>query len=226
MTTAIVLAAGRGLRLGGGLPKALRPLAGRPLLHFALATLERCDAVDSVLAVVPAEHLNAARAALSQANLLKVQDVIAGGATRQASVIAALVACPDTVEWVVVHDAARPFTTVDLFRRTIERAQACGGAIAAHPVADTIKRAHQLDIVETLPREELWHAETPQVFRRGELAAALAACARRGESVTDDARAMELAGHRVALVESDGTNFKISSPADWARARALVAGDS
>jgi 2-C-methyl-D-erythritol 4-phosphate cytidylyltransferase len=224
MTTAIVLGAGQGLRLGGGTPKALRLLAGRPLIHYSLETLERCTVVDSIVAVVPSSHVDEALRGIRAGSFHKVAAVIPGGATRQESVIAALVACPDQVEWVAVHDAARPFATADLFTRTIERARSCGAAIAAHRASDTIKRARDLEIVETLPRRELWHAETPQVFRRRELALALAGCARRDEEVTDDARAMELAGHRVALVESDGANFKISGAADWALAAARLTG--
>lgn len=224
MTAAILLGAGRGTRLGGGTPKALRVLGGKPLLQFSLDTLEVCRDIRSVIIVVPPDDVDQVRTNISAQGPGKVVAVVAGGARRQDSVQQGLSACPPGTEWVAIHDAARPFASVDLFRRTIERARQAGGAVAAQPVSDTIKRARELSVVETLPRSELWAAQTPQVFRLGELQAALAACAESGREVTDDALAMELAGHAVALVESDSTNFKISTAADWIRAEQILAG--
>lgn len=224
MTIALVLGAGRGTRLGRGTPKALRLLAGKPLLHYSLATLETCPAVDAVIVVVPKDKVEQIRGATAGMALRKISAVIAGGVRRQDSVRIALAACPAGTEWVAIHDAARPFASADLFSRTIERARQTGGAIAALPVSDTIKRVQDHRILETLPRRDLWQAQTPQVFRPSELRAALALCAESGWEVTDDALAMELAGHTVVVEESDSTNFKISTPADWARAERQLAG--
>jgi len=219
-----VLGAGRGTRLGGGPPKALRLLSGKPLVHYSLLTLESCLLVDVVIVAVPEEDVTQVRRSLRDGNLRKSIAVVAGGLRRQDSVLNALQACPNGTEWVAVHDAARPFASVELFDRTIETAHRTGGAIAALPVSDTVKRARDLKVIDTLPRSELWAAQTPQVFRRAELEAALRACAVSGREVTDDALAMELAGHPVELVLSDSANFKISTPADWARAERQVAG--
>lgn len=225
MTVAVVLGAGRGMRLGGGLPKALRLLAGRPLLHYSLLTLDSCPDVEAMVMAVPEADVEPVRRRLAATGLRKSIAVVAGGLRRQDSVLNALAACPKGTEWVAVHDAARPFASAELFARTIRRARETGGAIAALPVPDTIKRARDLKIIETLPRTELWAAQTPQVFRYAELQAALQACAAADREVTDEAMAMELAGLAVTLVESDGVNFKISTPADWARARRQLAGD-
>jgi 2-C-methyl-D-erythritol 4-phosphate cytidylyltransferase len=211
------------MRLGGGTPKALRLLAGKPLVDYSLATLETCAAVDAVIVVVPKDEVEQIQSAAAGKARRKISAVIAGGDRRQDSVRLALAACPAGAKWVAIHDAARPFASADLFSRTIDCARRAGGAIAALPVSDTIKRVQNHCILETLPRKELWRAETPQVFRPSELRAALALCAESDREATDDALAMELAGHTVAVVESDGTNFKISTPADWARAERQLA---
>jgi len=224
VTVAVVLGAGRGTRLGVGVAKGLRPLCGTPLLHYSLFTIESCGAIDATVVVVPARDLEAAKRDANQLGLGKPIIVIAGGDRRQDSVQLALAACPSGTEWVAVHDAARPFASSELFLRTIECAQKTGGAIVAVPVADTIKRAHDHRVVESLPREELWAAETPQVFRLADLQAALSACATSGHDVTDDAAAMEFAGYSVSIVPGDGSNFKISTPADWVRAERQLAG--
>lgn len=212
------------MRLGGGTPKALRLLAGKPLLHYSLLALEACPAVDAAVVVVPGGDVESSKSAVNELGLQKSIIVVAGGERRQDSVLNALAACPNGTEWVAIHDAARPFASADLFARTIERARQAGGAIAALPVSDTIKRGRDRTVIDTLPRSELWAAQTPQVFRHAELQAALQACAVSGREVTDDALAMELAGHKVVLVESDSANFKISTPADWARAERQLAG--
>jgi 2-C-methyl-D-erythritol 4-phosphate cytidylyltransferase len=226
VTIAVVLGAGLGVRLGGGLPKALRLLAGRPLLHYSLLTLDLCPDVDAMVVTVPEAEVEPVRQRLAATSLRKSITVVAGGLRRQDSVLHALAACPRGTEWVAVHDAARPFASAELFTRTIRRARETGGAIAALAVPDTIKRARHGKIIETLPRAELWAAQTPQVFRHTELQAALQACAADGREVTDEALAMELAGLQVTLVESDSANFKISTPADWARAERQLAGDA
>lgn len=223
MTAAIVVAAGAGSRLGGNIPKSLRPLGGKPLLLYSLFTLEACPAVDGVVVVAPSNHVESVRQLLQAHNVTKVVAVVAGGDERHDSVRAGLDACPAETEWVAVHDAARPFATSELFSTVIAAARQHGAAIAAIPTGDTLKRCVGERIAETVSRDGIWRAQTPQVFRRTELTAALARAKTEGVHVTDDAEAMERDGRPAVVVSADERNFKITTPEDWHRAEYLIA---
>lgn len=220
MTTAVVVAAGAGTRMGGDVPKAFRLLAGRPLVCYSLATLEQCTSVERVVVVVPESHLHSAR--VLTALFKKRHAVVAGGAHRQDSVLNGLNACPDDGEWVAVHDAARPFATVELFERVIEVAKTHGQAIAASRVEDTLKRCDGDRIVQTLDRSNMWRAQTPQVFRRDALARALHECGRLGVHVTDEAEAMERIGESTRIVDGGSDNLKLTTLSDWRLAAQII----
>jgi 2-C-methyl-D-erythritol 4-phosphate cytidylyltransferase len=144
--------------------------------------------------------------------------VVAGGERRRDSVAAGLAALDDC-EWIVVHDGARPFVTADLVVRGLANARETGAAIAALPTRDTIKRVDGLDVVETLSRAELWAVQTPQIFRRDLLAAALASTT---ADVTDEATLVERIGGAVRVFEGSAANFKITTPDDMEIARAML----
>jgi 2-C-methyl-D-erythritol 4-phosphate cytidylyltransferase/2-C-methyl-D-erythritol 2,4-cyclodiphosphate synthase len=144
--------------------------------------------------------------------------LVAGGERRQDSVANAFATLAADVEIVLVHDAARPFVTSEVISRAIQGAVAHGAAIVAVPVSDTVKRVERDVIVETLPREEIFLAQTPQAFRRDVLGAAIDA-GRTAEIATDEAMLTERAGHRVHVVAGDAANVKITTAADLARAR-------
>jgi 2-C-methyl-D-erythritol 4-phosphate cytidylyltransferase len=220
MTTAIVLAAGAGSRMGGDVPKAFRLLSGKPLVCYSLSTLEACSSIDSVVLVAPATHMDTARG-FTQTHK-KLHAVIAGGMRRQDSVLCSLEACPDGTEWVAIHDAARPFAWVDLFTQVIDAAKLHGGAIAAARVEDTLKRCDGDRIVETVPRAQIWRAQTPQVFKREALVHALRECSRLGVHVTDDAEAMERAGVQVHIVDVRTVNMKLTTQSDWRLAEYIL----
>lgn len=212
MTAAVIVAAGRGLRLGGGVPKALRQLAGRPLYAYSLEAAQECRLVECLVLVVPGDHLK--HIERSDLDFGSVR-ITAGGESRQESVLRGLLALPDEVNWVAVHDAARPLVTPELFAGVIRLAMEKGGAVAAHSATDTIKRLGHDGSLSTLPRGELWHAETPQVFRRHELRTALEECERSGLEVTDESEAMERSGTTPAIYLNKEPNPKINTEADW-----------
>lgn len=218
---AIVLAAGSGERLGSPVPKAFLGLGGRPMLVRAVSAALACPAVDAVVVAAPPGSEDLAHAALEP---LGTHAVVTGGATRQASVRSALATVPEGVSVVVCHDAARPLATPALFSAVIAALHAEGvdGAVPVVPVADTIKRVRDGEVVGTEARDELVLAQTPQAFRLAALRDAHARAEASSVTFTDDAAALEWAGYRVVAVEGDPSNFKITTAEDLRRAeRAL-----
>lgn len=222
---ALVLAAGRGERLGAGLPKGFVPLAGRPLLVYALEALAAAPEVERLVPVIPAEaKARFAALAAGLGGLRGLAPAVIGGAERQDSMAAGLTALPEDVDLVAVHDAARPFVRAGDVSRVVAAARECGAAILAVPARDTIKRVRGGRIVETPERAECWAAQTPQVFRRELLVEALAKAAAEGVVATDDASLVERLGAEVRVVEGDAGNLKITGPEDLALAEARLAG--
>ena len=217
MAVALLVAAGRGERLGAGGPKAFVVLAGRPMLEWSLDALRAVADVSRIVVALP-EGVDAPAGTLG----------VAGGAQRSHSVRAALAAAGDgpPEEAVIVHDAARPLATPALFARALEalRARDCDAVVAAARVTDTIKRAEgdDLRVRETLDRGALWSVQTPQVFRRDALARALAQPDAVLAAATDDAGLVEQAGGRVHVVESPAGNLKVTTPTDLRLAELLL----
>lgn len=219
---ALVLAAGRGERLGSSLPKAFVPLMGTPLVVRSLETLGSVSAIDLLVPVVPAAE-RARFDALGLAGRPKLAPLVVGGPERQDSMAAGLEALPDEAGWVAVHDAARCLVSAEDVARVIEAAAETGAALLGSRARDTIKRVRDGLVVETPDRSECWTAETPQVFRVDLLREALAKA--RAERVvgTDDAQLVERLGVRVRMVESRSPNPKITLPEDLAAAEARLA---
>jgi 2-C-methyl-D-erythritol 4-phosphate cytidylyltransferase len=219
---AVLVAAGRGERMGAGRAKAFLPLAGRPLLLRAADAFEGAPEVEAIVAVVPADEQRAARDLL--APLRKVAAVVAGGATRQDSVRAGLLALPAAFDGIVlVHDAARALVEPALIASVVRAAIETGAAIPVLPLVDTIKRVRDGAVGETLDRSELAAAQTPQGVRRAVLQEALDGAARDGVTVTDEAMAVERLGRRVAAVVGSPRNLKITTPHDLRWAELLLA---
>ena len=214
--TAIIAAGGSGSRLGSAVPKQLLELAGRSLLRRSVEAFASHPAISDVIVALPP-----ALAAKPPAWLAGVR-VVSGGERRQDSVANAADAVDAASDVVLVHDAARPFVSRDVISRAIAGAVAHGAAIVAVPVIDTVKRVARGEdgavIVETLPRDDIFLAQTPQAFTREVLRAAVAA-GRAGASATDEAMLAEQAGHRVHVVAGDLANVKITTAADLEDAR-------
>ena len=211
---AILVAAGRSTRMG--FDKLWADLGGRPVVAWSLATLPASGVVDNLAFVVAEDRLGGAGLLIYEHDFPMA--TIVGGERRRDSVAAGLSVSGDC-GWVIVHDAARPFVSGEVVRRGLEAARENGAAIAAVPARDTIKRVRGSDVLETLPRSELWTVQTPQVFRANLLREALDST---DEDVTDEAALVERLGATVRVFEGDERNFKITTPADLELARALV----
>jgi len=224
MTTSVVPAAGKGMRLGSQIPKALIPILGKPMLSWTIAALEQTPIVDAIVIVAPSEALDDFEKLRIGEGWRKVVAIVAGGLDRQQSVWNGLQAMPERTEWVIVHDAARPLVKPSLIFAVWEAAQEIGtAAIAALPCTDTVKRT--LDgvlIAETLDREQLWLAQTPQVFAAELLREAHEQALKDGCTATDDAMLVERMGVPIRLVPGDPTNIKITHPTDLLLAEAIL----
>ncbi len=217
----IVAAGGRGVRVGGEVPKQFRRIGGRTVLEHAVLPFVRSERIGEVVVVLPPDAPGEPAAALRA--LDPELRIAAGGRRRQDSVAAGLVQVSAAAEIVLVHDGARPFCSAGLIARTIEAAAACGAAIPVLEASDTVKEVgpegNALLVRATLPRERVRLAQTPQAFRREVLAAAVA-LGRAGADATDEATLAERAGHPVRAVPGDPENIKITTPEDLARAAA------
>jgi len=208
----LIPAAGEGARLGSDLPKALVPLAGRPLLSFTVSAFESIPFLRSVVLARPG------REAAFSSVVGRRHPVRTGGSTRAESVALGIAALdPGPRDLVVIHDAARPFVTAEEIGRVIDAADQCGAAIAVIPVADTLKQWDGEWILGTLDRERIVAAATPQVFRAEVLRRALEA-----PPGTDEAARCEAAGIQVAAVPVSRLAFKITYPEDLAIAEAIA----
>jgi 2-C-methyl-D-erythritol 4-phosphate cytidylyltransferase/2-C-methyl-D-erythritol 2,4-cyclodiphosphate synthase len=218
--TAIIAAGGTGRRLGALVPKQFLDLAGRSMLARSVRAFDRHPAVAEVIVALPADALEGAAGRAGEA--IGPVRFVAGGDSRQESVARGFDLVPEETDIVLVHDAARPFVSADLISRAIAAAAAHGAAIAAVPAIDTVKRVglHTAPptIVETLRRETIFLAQTPQAFRRAVLRDAVA-LGRSGVDATDEAGLAEQAGHAVKVIEGDPENVKITTAGDLARAQ-------
>lgn len=204
----VLLAAGLGTRMGGKTPKAFVKLGGLPLYQHSLDVFKSMKEVRQIVLVVPKGTRGLA---LSEAG---IAGRVEGGARRQDSVRNGLGAVDPASDVVLIHDAARPFVTPELVRRVIQGAMEHGGAIPGVPVRDTLKRMDSAGhIGATMDRNGLWAAQTPQGFKSGVLEAAYAS-GHGLEDATDDAQIVERAGGRVAIVDGNPENFKITSKSD------------
>ena len=224
MTTAIILAAGKSTRMGGGVDKAFLSLVNKPVVAWSLVAFERCAEIDRIILVVRKEQLLASKAVAKMFGISKLDKIVAGGSKRQESVAAGLAACDIDTRLVVIHDAARPCVRSELIAEVVDQAKRQGAVAVAvgRPVTDTIKMcAKGSTVTETVPRDKLWAVQTPQAFQLKVLKAALAKLEPRQE-VTDDCQAVELAGGTVKIVESLLPNFKITTVEDLQVAGALL----
>lgn len=225
-TAAVVPAAGRGERLGPGTPKALRDLAGQPLLVHAVRALAEARSVDVIVVAAPEEELIPVRHLLSPVVDATELAVVAGGQTRQQSVAACLAALPDDVDVVLVHDAARPLAPAELVDAVAAAVRNSADAVVPGiPVTDTIKRVDEAGRVEaTVDRDRLRAAQTPQGFARILLQAAHQAAADDGvDDVSDDAGLVERLGQPVLVIPGSEDGFKVTRPMDLALAESVLA---
>lgn len=222
-TGAIIVAAGRSERMAG-VEKALAPLAGVPMLLHSVRAFQACDRIHEIVVVTRADLQARVQELLERDGVTKLHGVVKGGETRDESSRHGLSALSRDVEIVLVHDAARPLVTGALIERVAEAAAAGGAALPGVPPVATIKREDSGRSAGTVDRRSLREAQTPQGFRRDVLAKAFAAAMKDGFRGTDEAACVERTGARVALVEGDRRNLKVTVPDDLLLAEALLSG--
>lgn len=224
-TMAIVPAAGSGNRMGRDVSKQYLSLGGMPLLVHTLKVFEECPLVDNVLVVVPPSDIEVVRnTVLAPWKLNKVAGVIPGGKERQDSVRAGIEALDADAGIVIIHDAVRPFVTIELISQCIRAAGQEGAVTVGVPVKDTLKEvAPDGRVMRTCDRSLMWLTQTPQAFRRDIIESAHRAAVRDGFRGTDDTSLVERLGIAVRMIRGDYNNIKITTPDDLILAEALLA---
>jgi 2-C-methyl-D-erythritol 4-phosphate cytidylyltransferase len=218
---ALLLAAGKGKRLGPGVPKALVHLAGRPLLRYSVETVETCPEIEGFLVLAPPERMDDVRAAAASPKHL---GTVPGGETRQESVRLGLEALPDGFDEVLCHDVARPLASPSLFSAVVRALRSRGAPVVpVVPLVDSIKRIPKADTMSAVSRDGLFAAQTPQGFSRAMLAEAHALALAEGVVATDDADLCEKVGlGNGEPVTGERANIKITEPEDLLMAEGLL----
>jgi 2-C-methyl-D-erythritol 4-phosphate cytidylyltransferase len=221
-TYAVIVAAGKSVRFGGGTPKQFAEICGRPLLSWTISRFEKAASIDAIVLVVAEESLvHAGENIVDRYDFQKVRKVVAGGATRRESVLNGLNSLPNTTELVAIHDGARPLVKPVDIDRVVETAASEGAAMLAVCATDTVKRVKDGIIEGTVDRDSLYLAQTPQVFRYERILSAHHK-ADPNVIITDDASLLEVNGVKVHIVEPTGTNLKVTTADDMLIVEALL----
>ena len=221
---AIIVAAGKGLRMDDSKRKQYLRVAGIPVIVHTLRVFDSCDAIDKIYLVLPEEDLDFGRdEIISATDWVKEIILVAGGPRRQDSVYNGLQAVDAENSIVVIHDGVRPPVTPDQLKACINAARKHGACILGLPAFDTLKRVSTADtIVETLDRDTIWFAQTPQAFRYDLIIKAHKHARQHGLKATDDASLIEQLGLEVKIIEGSRRNIKITNPDDLKLARILL----
>jgi 2-C-methyl-D-erythritol 4-phosphate cytidylyltransferase len=212
--SAIIPAAGMGIRMGSNVPKQFLLIDGKPILHHTLSVLDQCSIVDEIVLVVSEREIGKAQQQIQNSHP-KVTKIIMGGEERQDSVGNGLESLDSETDIVVVHDGVRPFVTPDLIRETVEAARDFGAAITAIPVSDTIKKVNEEGLVErTVDRCGLWRVQTPQTFQVSLLKEAFAKAQAENYYGTDESSLIEYLGREVKVIPGSEFNIKITRSED------------
>lgn len=222
MNSAIIVAAGSSRRMG--FDKIFAHLHGKPVLYWSIAGFQQCPDIDEIVVVTRAEKLAEVQKLVATEKLTKVSAVVEGGLERHLSVWNGLRATrAEGSQFVAIHDAARPLVTPKLISDCLAVARKSGAACCASPIPDTVKRAsHELLVTEDVERRNLWAMQTPQVFSSALIMQAYASLMSRNELVTDEVSAIQKIGKRVALLENEDYNFKITFPRDLPLAEQVI----
>ena len=225
MNSAIIVAAGKGTRMGAGVDKLFLEVAGRPVVAHTWQRFDDAKCIREIILVVRPDRRKLFDELAAKFRFQKPFRIVDGGEERQDSVWNGLEALSATAEVVAIHDAARPCVNEELIAATIKRAEETGAAVAAQPVTDTIKESADGRLVErTLDRSKLWAVQTPQTFRVDVIRRALTEVRRRRLIFTDDTAACELIGQPVRLVSRLTPNPKVTVPGDLPLFETLLRG--
>ena len=218
--SAIIPAAGSGERFGE--EKQFKLLSGRPLFFHTLKLFLQSDYIDEIIVAVPGANVGSTHRDVLSMSAGKPVKVVAGGTRRQDSVKNGIDVSDSDSTLVCIHDAARPFVTEDLIQRSISACEFADGAVVGIPSKDTVKFSENGLVKETLDREKIWLAQTPQCFHKNKLLQALYYAETENLTGTDESALMEAMGFSIKLVEGDSNNFKITTKDDWIRAEIVA----
>lgn len=224
LVSAIIVAAGKGKRMGQGFNKQYIILREKPIVAHTLEVFEKSSYIDDIILVVPKEEMAyAEKEVVSKFNLRKVTKIIGGGKERQDSVYNGLLAVDNNCKIVMVHDGVRPFVNEDLIKKSIEKTKKTGAVILAMPVKDTIKIINSKDeVVDTPNRKKLWAVQTPQTFLYEVLKSSYDRAQKEHIFATDDSMIVEKSGYVVKKIEGSYKNIKITTPEDLIMAEAII----
>lgn len=224
MVSAIIVAAGKGVRMNDTVRKQYLDLAGRPILAYSLMAFDECDKIDSIFLIIPKEDLDyCQKNILPLLKLQKKVHLVPGGAQRQDSVYNGLQALDDKTDTVVIHDGVRPFISSEQLLACIIGATETGACILGVPASDTMKRVGKSGTIEkTLARDDVWLAQTPQAFQYHLIIKAHEKAQQDGYSGTDDSLLVERLGVSVKMIKGGKGNIKITSREDLKLARAML----
>jgi len=223
-THAIIVSAGKGVRMNRSTPKQYLLLQGRPVLCHTIIAFDSCPEVDNIILVVPENDIQFCREQLlSELNLKTPVNVLAGGKRRQDSVFNGILSIDDKSGIVVIHDSVRPLVSSDMISRCIRKARTSGACILGVPLRDTLKAVDGNSVIKkTIPRESLWLAQTPQAFHYQLIRDAHEAAAKQGIEATDDAALLEWMGLPVSILGSTADNLKITTNEDLVLANIIL----
>ena len=223
MVTAIIVAAGKSERMGGGTDKAFLSLGPKPVVAWSLLAYEKNTDIDKIILVVRKDQLTAAKAVAKMFGISKLFKIVPGGTRRQDSVQAGLKEVDVDTRIVVVHDGARPCVSQEVLSEVIKSARRGGAAVSGCRIRDTVKIVEKgCTVSSTFDRAKLWAVQTPQAFPCSMIRKAYAAVEAQKIEVSDDSQAVEIAGESVKICESDKPNIKITTPEDLQVAAAIL----
>ena len=218
--SAIILAAGSGSRFGE--KKQFKELNGKPIWFYSLNTFIQSESVDELILVIPNDSLETLKQSQVFTSLNKTNNIklVSGGESRKDSVFNGLKVVKKAIDIVCIHDAARPFIKASYIKHSVEACSEFDGAIIAIPSVDTVKKVDKQIIKNTIDRESLWMAQTPQTFKKDKLLYAIKNSSHL--NITDESMLMEEANFKIKLIEGDQSNFKITNEIDWELAKVMV----
>jgi 2-C-methyl-D-erythritol 4-phosphate cytidylyltransferase len=218
--SAIILAAGSGSRFGE--KKQFKELNGKPIWFYSLNTFIQSESVDELILVIPNDSLETLKQSQVFTSLNKTNNIklVSGGESRKDSVFNGLKVVKKAIDIVCIHDAARPFIKASYIKHSVEACSEFDGAIIAIPSVDTVKKVDKQIIKNTIDRESLWMAQTPQTFKKDKLLYAIKNSSHL--NITDESMLMEEANFKIKLIEGDQSNFKITNEIDWELAKVMA----
>ncbi|MBT8373713.1 MAG: 2-C-methyl-D-erythritol 4-phosphate cytidylyltransferase [Deltaproteobacteria bacterium] len=222
MVSAVIVAAGKGIRMNHVIRKQYLPLAGRPVLSHCLTLFEKCDFINKIILVVPQDDFDYCQNAILPGLKRKI-DLIAGGKKRQESVYNGLITLGENNGIVIIHDGVRPFVNREMIDSCVTGAKKHGACIIGIPVQDTLKKVNSLRNIETtIERKNIWFAQTPQAFQYEIIRKAHEDARLKGYVGTDDAFLVEQMGHPVKILKGNRNNIKITTREDLKLAQAIL----